>query len=442
MSELEQLKAIILDSQELPLDTGVPRRLDAQAVPGKASICVGVRRSGKSTYLRQKMQQLVDAGVSRKNILSLNFFDDRLNYLEKTGLGIVAEAYFSLFPEKKGQETVYCFFDEIQAIPNWEPFIDRLLRTEKCEIWLTGSSARMLSREIATQMRGRALSWEVFPFSFHEFLDFKEIHVDNVLSTKNRLLVQKAFDEYMACGGFPEVRALTPALRIKIHQEYFHAILFRDLVERYDIAHPRAVVDLARHLIDNIASLYTLNRLTGMLQARGHKASKNVVSDYIEWFEDSYFLFTVKKFDASLNKSNANPKKIYCIDHAIITSVASGILINAGHILENMIFTHLRRFSSHIYYYKTHTNKEVDFLWINERHEKSLIQVCETIGDVKTRKRELAALNEAMQELNLEYGVIVTRNENEEEIISDDGKIVQVIPAWQFLLQFPSVVRF
>jgi predicted AAA+ superfamily ATPase len=429
---LEQLKSIILDSQELRLTPGVPRRLEVQPVPGKASVCIGVRRSGKSTYLQQVIQRLADAGVSRQNILYLNFFDDRLHPLTGMGLGPAIEAYFALFPEKKGTEKVYCFFDEIQVVPNWEPFMDRLLRTEECEVWLTGSSARMLSREIATQMRGRALSWEIFPFSFQEFLDAGKLKSEGTLSTRERLLAQNAFGAYWQCGGFPETLNLPASLRVRIHQEYFHAVLFRDIVERHDIAHPRAVSDLARQLINNAASLYTVNSLTGTLKARGHKVPKSAVADYLEWFEDAYFLFTVRKYDASINKSNANPKKVYCVDHAMVTSTASGALVNSGHLLENLVFNALRRVSPQIYYYKTRGNKEVDFLVLGEQGGRHLIQVCETLVDPKTRRRELDALTEAMRELDVERGIIVTRNE--EEKISLDCGTAEVLPAWRFCL--------
>ncbi len=197
---LETLKAMILDFQESPLEASVPRRIALKAVPGKASVCIGVRRCGKSTYMFQIMQRLLDRGVRRQNILYLNFFDDRLHGLQQAGIGLVAEAYYALFPEKKGTEVVYCFFDEIQSYAGWEPFVDRLMRTEKCEVYLTGSSARMLSKEIATQMRGRALSWEMFPFSFREFLDYKGIDSAGAFSTRRRLLVQKAFGEYWEAG--------------------------------------------------------------------------------------------------------------------------------------------------------------------------------------------------------------------------------------------------
>jgi uncharacterized protein len=221
---IELFKTMILDFQQTPLKVGVPRRVPIEQVPGKATICMGVRRSGKSTYLLQVIQHLLDDGVSQQNILSLNFFDDRLHNLKQDGLNLIIEAYYALYPEKKNAEKIYCFFDEIQEIPGWELFINRLMRTEECEIYITGSSAKLLSKEIATQMRGRSLSWEIFPFSFQEYLDYKKIHIEKNINTKQRLLVQQAFEQYWIEGGFPEVFDLNKNMRIKIHQEYFHAI--------------------------------------------------------------------------------------------------------------------------------------------------------------------------------------------------------------------------
>jgi len=432
----ETIKSIILDFQETPLETGTPRLLRLQAVRGKAAICIGVRRSGKSTYMFQHIQRLLDSGVSKENILYLNFFDDRLHDLRQEGLAGITDAYYSLYPEKKNVEIIYCFFDEIQAVPEWEPFIDRLLRTEKCEIYITGSSARMLSREIATQMRGRALSWEMFPFSFREFLDWKGIESAGAMSTKKRLLIQKAFGEYWETGGFPEVAGLSRNLRIKTHQEYFHAILFRDLVERHDVSHPKAVADLAHWLVDNTASRYSVNRLTGYLKSLGHKAPKSAVADYLEWFEDAYFLFTVRVFDASLARGNTNPKKIYSIDHSWVASISSGILVNSGHLLENLVFVALRRLHSKIYYYKTKTGREVDFVVSSRGVRPMLVQVCESLADPQTRKREVAALVEAMDELGRNAGVIVTKGETES--IDTDAGVIEVVPIWRFLLNLSN----
>ncbi len=433
---LNIIKSILLDFQEVTLETGVPRHFKLKQIPKKASICVGVRRSGKSTYLFQIIERLLSDGIAPENVLYINFFDDRIHNLKGKDLGLITEAYYSLYPEKKNTQKVYCFFDEIQMVKGWEPFIDRLMRTENCEVYITGSSARMLSREIATQMRGRALTWELFPFSFKEFLDYKGIDYNGSLSTKKRLIIQKAFDEYWQTGGFPEVVGLDQNLRIKIHQEYFHAILGRDLIERHDISHPRAVMDLAHRLIDNTSSAYSINRLTGYLKSLGHKTPKSAVSDYLVWFEDAYFLFTVRLFDASLARSKNNPKKIYCVDHSLVTSVASDILVNSGHRLENLIFTALRRFSPAIYYYKTEQGREVDFIVSEPDHSRMLVQVCESMSDPETEKREVTALSRAMNELDLKSGTIVTRDQ-EKEIKLDTGKI-SVLPAWRFLLNLPE----
>jgi len=433
---LETLKSIILDFQEAQLETGVPRRIRLEPVRGKAAVCIGVRRSGKSTYMYQRIQRLIDSGVPRQNILYLNFFDDRLHNLRHESLGVIAEAYYSLYPEKKNTEKVYCFFDEIQAVPGWEPFVDRMMRTEKCEVYLTGSSARMLSKEIATQMRGRALSWEMFPFSFREFLDSRGIESEAPLTTRKRLIVQKAFDEYWETGGFPEVLGLNERLRVKTHQEYLNAILFRDLVERHDISHPKAVSDLAHWMIDNTASLYSVNRLSGYLKSLGHNAPRTAIADYVAWFEDAYFLFSVRIYDASLARSNTNPKKVYCIDHALVTSAASGILINSGHLLENLVFTALRRVHPEVFYYKTGSGREVDFIVPMRGRPQLLVQVCESLAGPQTRKRELTSLDDAMEELGVKEATIVTRSED--DAVETDRGTVRIVPAWRFLLDMPD----
>ena len=428
----DTLKAMILDFQETEPATGVPRRLRIETVTGKATVCIGVRRSGKSTFLYQLIERLAARGVPRQNVLYLNLFDDRLHRLRHGGLGAIIDAYFSLYPQKKQVETVHCFFDEIQAVPGWEPFVDRLLRTERCQVYLTGSSAQLLSREIATQMRGRALAWEIFPFSFREFLDYRGIDGAGELSTGRRLAIANAFEEYWERGGFPEVAGVGRELRLRIHQEYFNAILFRDLVERHDVSHPRAVADLAHRLVDCAASLYTVNSLTGYLKSLGHKVPKAAVAEYLAWFEDCYFLFTVQIFDASAARRNANPKKVYCIDHALITSVASGILVNSGHLLENLVFTALRRRHERIYYYRTGTGREVDFVVPRRGRPPLLVQVCESVAHPQTRKRELAALVRAMEELGVMSATLVTRNRRER--IEAGGGRIDAVPIWRFLL--------
>ena len=435
---LEALKEIVLDYQEFvtDADSGVSRDLTIEPHPGKASVCIGVRRSGKSTLMLQRIKKLLAGGVSRENILHINFFDDRLRNLASPAL--VLEAYFGLYPEKKNAETVYCFFDEIQTLAGWEAFVDRVTRMEKSEVYVTGSSAHMLSKEIGTQMRGRSISWELFPFSFAEYLRYKKIRIDAYArSSKDRLLIQKAFEEYRECGGFPEVLGFLgddARIRTKIHQEYYGALLFRDIADRYDVSHPRALADLSHRLTDSVASSYSLNALYNYLKSLGHKISKQSVGAYLAWMEDAYFLFSVRLYDASLSRSLANPRKIYCVDHALVRSVSSGILANSGRLLENMVFVELRRRSDEIFYYRTANGREVDFVFKSEPHGPALtlIQVCESLANPETRKRELAALDEAMSELNTRHGLVVTLNE-EEKIESRSGTI-EVMPAWKFLL--------
>ena len=429
---LNVLKALIADSQEQKLESGVLRDLQIEPVSGKASVCIGVRRCGKSTLHTQMMERLLAKGVSRRNIVSINFFDDRLRVLEHDGLDLILTAYYSMYPEKKNEEKVYFFFDEIQMVPNWEAFVERILRTEQCEVFISGSSAQMLSKEIASQMRGRALSWELFPFSFCEFLRWKGIDYQGASSSKQQFFLQNAFAEYWEKGGFPEARSLSPELRVKVHQEYFHAILFRDLVERHDISHPKAVSDLAYWLADNIASPYSINKLWKYLKSLGHSVSKEDVSSYLGWFEDSYFFFSVRIFDASLRKSHANPKKAYCIDHALIPSVSSGVLVNSGHLLENLVFVALRHISPNIFYYRTKNDHEVDFVVQSRTKKRLLVQVCESLVDEAVKKREVVALEEAMEELQLQSSVIVTRNEG--GMVKIGSKTISLVPAWQFLV--------
>ena len=430
----ELIQSLILESQAEEPAAGTPRRVGIECLPGKVTALIGVRRCGKTTCMRQRMAQLRAAGVPGENLLYLDFSDDRLHELSLERLDLIPQAYFSRYPEKKGREKIRLFFDEIQFVPGWERFVERLRRTENCEIWLAGSSAKLLSREIATEMRGRSLAWEIFPFSFREFLDSRGIDAaGDVWSSGRQAAIRHAFDAYWETGGFPEALDCPRALRVRLHQEYFHAILHRDLIERYGDPRPEAALALARRLIDNVASMHTVNRLAGHLKSLGHRAPKAVVAGHLERLEDAYALFSARLFDASLARVNVNPKKIYCIDHALARSVGSGILVNSGHLLENLVFGALRRRAPDVRYYRTASRREVDFVARPPGGPRLLVQVCETLADPATRAREVGALAEAMAELGLRESFLVTRHE-QEEIDAGPGAI-RVLPAWRFLLR-------
>lgn len=433
MTELTLIQDLLIEAQKQEWFTGIPRHLNYQLMPGKALACIGVRRCGKSTFLHQIMGRLLNEGIPHEDFIYLNFFDDRLEPVRQGRLDLITEAYFSLHPEKRGRGGLHCFLDEIQLCSGWEGFTDRLLRVEHMGVYLSGSSARLLAHEVGTAMRGRALTWELFPFSFSEFLDARGI-APNLKGQSARLRVRKAFSEYWEKGGFPEVLNADEPLRVMIHQDYFKTMIFRDVVDRCDAIHPRAVRDAAYRLLNSVASLYSINALTGYLKSQSHKISKTFVGEMLDWFEDAYALFSVRLFDASLSRQLANPKKIYAIDHAMVRSCSTGILVNSGHLLENMVFIDGRRRGRSLFYYRTRNGREVDFAWKTDSGQVCLAQVCEQMPEgSETRERELTALREAQSEQPDCRAVVVTRDE--EAIVDSPHGMIEVIPIWKWLLQ-------
>ncbi|MDD4737507.1 MAG: ATP-binding protein, partial [Kiritimatiellae bacterium] len=344
------------------------------------------------------------------------------------------EAYFALYPERKGRPGLHCFLDEVQMARGWELFADRLMRAENMTVYLTGSSAGMLAHEVGTAMRGRALAWELFPFSFAEYLDAKGIHAD-LRGQQARLRVRKAFEGYWQTGGFPEVMDVDASFRVMIHQDYFKTMIFRDVVDRHDALHPRAIRDMAYRLLNSAASLYTINALTGYLKSLDHRISKTFVGDALTWLEDAFALFTVRLFDASLSRQNANPKKIYAIDHALVRSTSTGILVNDGHLLENLVFIDGRRRGLNLHYYRTHSRREVDFVWRTPDGRLTLVQVAlQAPEGSDTLARELTALREALAEHPESKALLVTLDDAPQSIQTPEG-IIQTLPVWQFLLE-------
>ncbi len=433
VSELTLVQDLLVEARQQEWFTGVSRHLDYQLMPGKALACIGVRRCGKSTFLHQIMARLRAEGVPSEDFLYLNFFDDRLEVVRQGRLDLITEAYFALYPEKRGRGGLHCFLDEIQMCSGWEGFVDRLLRVERMGVCFSGSSARLLADEVGTAMRGRALTWELFPFSFAEFLDARGVAPD-MKGQAARLRVRKIFTEYWEKGGFPEVLDADPALRVMIHQDYFKTMIFRDVVDRCDAIHPRAVRDAAYRLLNSTASLYSINAITGYLKSQGHKVSKTFVGEMLDWFEDAYALFSVKLFDASVSRQQANAKKIYAVDHAMVRSCSTGILVNSGHLLENLVFVDGRRRGRSLFYYRTRNGREVDFVWKDSESQVTLVQVCEQMPEgSETRERELAALREAQAEQPGCRAIVVTRDE--EGIVAGSNGRIEIIPVWKFLLE-------
>jgi uncharacterized protein len=373
----------------------------------------GVRRCGKSTL----MDHIRDNSPEKN--FCLNFDDNRLTGFNDGDFEKLYEAFNELYePEKTW------YFDEIQNIEHWELFVRRL-HNEGHKIWITGSNARMLSRELGTHLTGRYLQSEIFPFSFAEYCRFREIAIDanDFYSPAKTTVLKKAFQEYVKKGGFPEFLQSENADYLKI---LFENIIYRDVIVRYNIRNSRLLMEMTHFLISNISKEASYNSLKNAFGL----ANAITVKEYISYLEDCYLLFSVNKFDYSLKKQLANPKKIYCIDTGMAGMVSFQFSENSGRQIENLVFIHLKKAGNEIYYHRE--NHECDFLEVSQQKVLSAIQVCQSMEQPATRQREINGLTEAMKSHKLQKGFIIT--EDEEETIEYDDLTIEVMPAWKFLL--------
>jgi hypothetical protein len=272
--------------------------------------------------------------------------------------------------------------------------------------------------------------------SFTEFPAGKAIESDGPLSTKQRLTIQKAFEDYWQAGGFPGVNRLGQPQRIAAHQANWNTIL-DSIVGHHNISHPQAVIDLAHWLVDNTGSFYSVSHLADYLKSLSHRVRKSSVVDWLVAFEDAGLLFSVNIFSSSPTRISVNPRKAYCIDHALAASVSSGILTNRDSLLENLVFTALRRVTSEIFDYKTKTGREVDLVALlptapGQERAVILVQVCASLADPRVKQSEVRSLSEAMVELAVAEGTIVTWRTD--ETIPVGFGTIQVVPVWRFLL--------
>ena len=381
--------------------------------------------------MEQHLYALAQSGVARENIVIINFADERLAGMQKENWADLYEAYYSMYPQKRFREKVYFCFDEVQMQPCWELFVERLRREENCEIYITGSSANMLSREIHTALRGRTLAWELFPFSFGEYLERRGI-TRSGRSTSHRMQVMHAWQSYKEEGGFPEAFGQQADWRRRLFQDYFDALLYRDVIDRYNISQPVVLRQLARRMLGSIGSRFSVNKVCNDFRSQGLSVGKETLLQYIEWLEDAYFLFSVPSCTPSVNERFRQMSKIYCIDHALAHTFQATFSNREGQSLENMVYLALRRISSEVYYYTTEKRLEVDFLAVEPASKrKLLIQVCADMSAPETRNRELRALQAAMEETGIPAAYVVT--EGTPESIRTPQGTIHLVSAPHFL---------
>ncbi len=398
----KQIFSNIIESQQNVINakkTGIERELLSQIpqVSGFASIITGLRRCGKSTLqLQVKKKFFPNEG------LFLNFEDPRL-------AGMLIGDLDRLYSEIIARKTKVLFFDEIQIVEGWEIFVNQLLR-EDFLIYITGSNASLLSKELGTHLTGRHFSTELFPFSYLEFLQFKKLKAS-----------EETFNDYVQKGGMPDY------LRTNYNKylnDLLDDILIRDIAIRHNIRDVNSLRQLTIYLMSNIGNLASANKLKGMF---GIKSSTTIL-DYFSFLQDAYLIEFVPLFDYSLKKQIRNPQKIYVLDLGIYHQNKIIFSPNEGHILENVVYLHLRRLGKEVFYFQG--KGECDFVATNKGIVNELYQVCSEINALNI-EREVNGLFEAMDFLNKEVAYIITQNQT--DTFKKDKLTIKAIPAWQWI---------
>ena len=401
MLRQEQI-ATVIDFQQQDLDrkgnTFVRESLkEVPIFSSFATIITGVRRCGKSTLLLQILKD------KYKNALYLNFEDLRLTAFE-------TEDLVRLQQEIVKRNIKVLFFDEIQLVNKWEIFVHQLLR-EEYTIFVSGSNASLLSTELGTHLTGRHVSMEMFPFSFTEYIAFK-----NVKPSPDSVTA------YLKTGGFPECIKNESEL---ILQNLMEDILIRDIAVRHAIRDVNALKQLAVYLVSNVGTLVSANKLIDLF---GIKSTATML-EYFAWLKDAYLVEFLPLFSYSLKIQARNPKKVYAIDTGLIYAISTAFSENAGHVFENLIYLHLRRKSTNLYYFKE--KGECDFVSFSKGKAQEAVQVCYQIDD-HNFKREYNGLLEAMRAFKLDQGTIVTLNQKDH--FEKDGYRVNLVPAHEYLI--------
>ena len=427
----EILTELILDFYAFEMPEIKRRTVEIREMPRNASVIVGMRRTGKTFRVYQKIRELLAGGIPLDRILYLNLDDDRLHGMTLRDLSLIPEIFYRAHPENREQEC-YFFLDEIQDVEGWEIFARRLIDSGKIRLYLTGSSAKLLSREIASTLRGRAVETEVFPLSFREFLRFHGImeEIPELLGGTDRIRILNALDRYFQIGGFPEVQTCSPELWAEKLQGYANEVLFRDVVERCAVTNIPALKYLLLKICHNPCGKLSASAVHRELKAVGIRSDREKIGNYIDCFSQANLLYPVRIHSDSLSQKQVNPPKIYLADIGLVRAMNSKQSADRGHLLENLVFLHLRRRNYEVEYLVTQDGYEVDFAaWHKFDREYHLVQVCYDLDSPTTMEREVRALRSAAQTLRPADMTIVTWNGDRRET---DG--IRIVPVWQFLL--------
>lgn len=425
MEKKELFKYLIKEFHERKLPEIYPRAFEIPETRKIVSL-IGARRIGKTSYFFQVIGEL-EASVGRERILYINFEDERILPLDVKDLNSILEAYYELYPENVDRE-LYLFFDEVQNVPGWEIFVRRLYDRGDLKIFLTGSSSKMLSKELATSLRGRTLTFYLHPLNFREYLTFKGIElVRDFEYSKQRFELKKLFEEYLYEGGFPEVVLEAPELRKKILQDYFEMMIYRDLVERFSVRNTGLLKALTKYLVTNIGTLFSVTSYYKAIKQE-QEVSKGTLLEYLSHLEDISLVYFLPLFSYSLKAQAINPKKVYCLDNGLRNSISFTFSKDEGRLAENLVFLELMRREKEVYYWKN--GGEVDFVIKEENN--SLIAINVTYSD-SLAEREISALKKFSKEdeisPRIKELILLTKDTEKTE----NG--ITYIPLWKWMLE-------
>jgi predicted AAA+ superfamily ATPase len=409
----------------------VKRQYNIPLNSGKIITLIGARRSGK-TFLLYQIMSIIALEITIDRLIFVNFEDERLE-LEARELDLIVQSYLELYPQVQDLSQCYFFFDEVQNITGWEKFIRRLYDTVSKNIFITGSNAKMLSSEIATALRGRSISYSIYPLSFKEILRFKNI-TPELHTPQTKAKIYHALEQYLHDGGFPELPLLpNPDLKRKILQEYYQVMLFRDIVERYQISNIIALKFFLKRLYASATKQVSINRIYNELKSAGIRTGKNLLYSFLEQAEAIFMVGTLKKYAHKISTQELSEKKVYVIDNGLANAVSFRFSSDFGKALEQVIFWELKRRLSDLdslFYYRH--NVECDFIIQREEQIIAAIQVCYQLDDADAKKREIKGLIQVCKLFELKHGVIISYDSFEDFEV--DGINIEVIPAAEFLL--------
>lgn len=418
--EKDIIKQIILNQQEFINRVKLlPRKLFIEK--NGNYVFVGIRRAGKTYMLYQYIQQLLREGHDKQEILFVNFEDERIADIKKEDLHLIVECYKEMFACEP-----IIFLDEIQNIDGWEHFARRLA-DEKRRVFITGSNAHMLSREIASTLGGRYLMQEVYPFSFKEYLEYRGIKLDNPnwYLAPVKTDVVRLFEDYFYNGGLPESFEYTDkrAWLTSLYQK----ILYSDIVIRNNVRNEQSLRLLVRKLADSVLQPMAIKRLQNILQGDGRKVTRETISSYLSYLHDAYLIFSLTNFTDSIPQREGT-KKHYFYDNGILNLF---LFQPETKLLENIVAIHLyKQYGETLYYYNK--NIEVDFVVPDA---KFAVQVSYSIRNEQTWNREVNALINLSRFMEINTALIITKDQ--EETIEQDGIRIKVIPVWKWLNELP-----